>query len=98
MRVVGRDCDWAEDSVEDATTAEVDDSTTAAEEAGAAELAGAADLGLSDRSYKHTLSLTYEAAASELEGTTASEEGAAALDSGAAELDSGACEEDCCSG
>jgi len=52
VRVVGRDRDSAEDSVEDATTDEVDDSTTAAEEAGAAELAGAADLAISDRSYR----------------------------------------------
>ena len=46
MRVVGRVRDSAEDSVEDAT-AEVDDSTTAADDAGAAELAGAADLAVS---------------------------------------------------
>jgi hypothetical protein len=46
VRVVGRVRDSAEDSVEDAT-AEVDDSTITAEEAGAAELAGAADLAVS---------------------------------------------------
>jgi hypothetical protein len=46
VRVVGRVRDSAEDSVEDAT-AEVDDSTTAADEAGAAELTGAADLSVS---------------------------------------------------
>jgi hypothetical protein len=52
VRVVGAERDCADETVEDATSEVEEDWTMTADEAGAAELSGAADLAVSYRSLR----------------------------------------------